>query len=220
MTGPADAYPAGETENGAAELPGEPGVEGSIVQLYELLNRISRTDYPDDLERSYDTLRVVIRFLDDVVLPGQGRLTRPLNQLLLALHDRLEGGSPVLLGPRGSGRGAPGNQSQRFTPGALAGLMDVLMQAGVPKLEASQIVRSAAFSAKLRDHKGEEITATQIASWRDRAETTLSPHAKAIYAKVQALPVSDRASAMAHMDNVIQALNEVGLGALKTLRAD
>ena len=165
-----------------------PAAQSRLKRLVEALNDLRGANALSDLERSYDALKFVGEFLEMEIGDKFGvdaldalEALSPLNELINALSDTLNGGGPELLRPTNQKKGAPGNQVKHVAQGAMAAAMDCLIFAGVQMDEAAKFVADEAHRQAICDQRGQRVTANQVASWGRRVGIDLSAGATGVH---------------------------------------
>lgn len=182
------------------------------VVLKDTLTQIGRSELPDPLERSYCALRAVVRYVDsDFGLSLQEHMA-PLHALINALSDTLKGSQSEMLRPRHRGKGPPKDLSFSSVQGTLAGALDVLIRVGTPSDSAARRIEAQADSLKIRDRKGQRVTAKQVIDWRARAKDDLPAAATAAFKRVTAPDIADQDEAKLYARDVLLALVSRGHG--------
>lgn len=165
-----------------------PAEQSRLQLLVDALNTLGGKDAPPDLERSYQGLLYLQEFLELEIKCRFGGdalpALSPLNDLIVALSDTLNGGRPEFLRPSNQKMGPPNYKAKHLAPGAMASAMELLIFAGVGKDEAAKFVADEANERSIGDHKGQEIKIKQVAKWRSRVDDDLSAVATNLYKQV------------------------------------
>ena len=180
--------------------------------LVDTLTQISRFEFPDPLERSYETLRAVVKYLDSSLDRSSLGIMSPLHTLISALSDALKGAQPEMLRPRRRGKGPPKDLSFSSVQGVLAGGLEVLIRAGVPREAAARWIATQAASLKILDRKGHRITAKEVVTWRARADGDLAAAGTAAFKKVASARIADQEEAKRYVRDALLALANRGHG--------
>ena len=143
--------------------------------LLETLAQIGQFEFPDPLERSYAALRAVVKYVDGNLPLSSRGLTNPLHALINALSDTLKGAHPEVLRPRRRGKGAPKDLSFSSVQGVLAGLLEVLIRAGVPCDSAARSIATQAGASKSSIARGSESPPKTLSIGTPDRVTTCRP---------------------------------------------
>ena len=201
-----------DLEDASAQKKQTPSAEHHDA-LIAFLAEIGRRPDVDPLERSYAALHAVVAYFDSSLDISSRHLTRPVHSLIHALSDTLRGGQPALLRPRRKGKGPPRDQSFSSIQGAVAGALEIMVRGGIQVDSAARLVATIAHSHRIRDRKGQRLTAKQVMTWRDRAGDDLPPTGSAAFKKITSLKVADQEEAKKYVHEIILALADGGLGA-------
>ncbi len=165
-----------------------PAEQSRLQLLVDALNTLGGKDAPPDLERSYQGLLYLQEFLELEIKCRFGGdalpALSPLNDLIVALSDTLNGGRPELLRPTNQKKGPPENQAKHLAQGAMAAAMDCLIFAGMRKDDAARFVASKSKERGIFDQKGQEIQLKQVAKWRSRVGDDLSRGATRLHGQI------------------------------------
>jgi hypothetical protein len=154
----------------------------------------------------------VVEYVETGLDPESHQLTIPLQALIAALSDTLRGGRPALLHPRQRGKGAPKDQSFSLVQGVLAGALDVLVRAGMPRDMAADFVANQANLRGVHDRKGQRVAAKQVIAWRARAGDDLAAAGYAVFKTFASHNVADQDTAKDFVLGQLLAVENAGFG--------
>ena len=152
--------------------------------LIAALTEVAGRKYPHRLERSYDALRLVLGYIEAGLPEGDLQSVAPLRALVAALSDVLRGAKPPLFDGLPKTNGAPASKAFANAQGAIAATAELLIRAGMPLREASRWVKGECKELGIGDKNKKEITAGQVASWRNRAGGDLPDAAQQVFDQI------------------------------------
>jgi hypothetical protein len=150
-----------------------------LTELAKANVTLDRDEY--ELPALLRSLVAAMRFVDCDPYAVSNELSRPLAILANAIRDVMAGGMPDLVfEQRHRKNHAPANMSIHAAHAAMAGAIDALIAAGVPRSEAALYVVRQAKHLRLRlARKG--LTAEQALGWRDAMPGRAPKLAKEVY---------------------------------------
>ena len=155
--------------------------------LLAALTEVAGRAYPHRLERSYDALRLVLAYIEADLPEGDLQSVAPLRALVAALSDVLRGAKPPLFEDLPKTNGAPASKAFANAQGAIAATLELLIRAKMPQGEASMWIARKCSELGIGDKKGYAITASQVASWRNRAGGDLADAAQQVFDQIVAI---------------------------------
>jgi len=135
----------------------------------------------NDLPAVLRALVATMRFVDSDPYAVSNELSRPIDISDNAFRDIIAGGKPELLFARRHRKhNAPADLSAHAAHAAMAGAIDALMAAGVPRKEAASYVIQKAKELRLRIARA-DLTDRQVLRWRDEIGARAPKLAENVY---------------------------------------
>ena len=144
--------------------------------------------------------------------PVVARTNEPLHVLINALSDTLKGESTRNASAPTAGQGSFERSVLLLGSGCIAGLLEVLIRAGVTRDSAARHIATQAASLKVLDRKGQRVTAKNIVTWRARANDDLPSAGTAAFKKLASPHIADQEEAESYVRDALSALAIRGHG--------